>query len=362
MPGQNSRRWVFTLHIGEGDPPTIWNPTYLTYLKYQIERAPTTGARHLQGCMISKQARSLGALKRDLGLPAMHLEIARAWEQAKDYAGKEETRVEGPWELGYDQQGRRSDLEAPLAMVKAGKRDREIADEHPVVFAKMYRGLAAVRAATTRPWAGRRQVAVFWGATGTGKSRTVDRYTAEEELYRVLDLKKGWFDGYQGEATVLFDECGAETVPPIDVMKQLLDVYGMRVQVKGGSACWNARRIVLCSNNPIEMWYPLASDADMEALKRRVEVFHFPSEARKARRWMLQPLPDETRRGPIPDDSDSEYEARPPSPVRRPPTMGRTWSLQSPVEVTQVDDESPVRLLERAEAVCDFPCDLYDMD
>lgn len=337
--------------------PSLWEPRILSYLKFQMERAPTTGALHLQGVMVSRNSTTVGSLKSGLGQPTLHLEKARAWSAAVAYAGKEETRVSGPWEWGSEGQGGRTDLKSVLEAAAAGKRDREIAEADPVAFARNARPLQAWRMATAKAWSGERQVALFWGGTGTGKSRTVADYTPPDELYRVLDARKGWFDGYQGETTALFDECGPESVPSIDYLKQLLDRYPMRVQIKGGSVAWNTRRIILCSNNPIERWYPLATDADLQALKRRIRVFFFPTDRRAARRWMLQDLPRDGVQRPIPVDSESEADdAAMPSPITQgspaPVPALRTWRDIGVVDLTQEDAQPLLRM----DAI-----DLYDL-
>lgn len=112
MPG--NRNWVFTLNSDEAKgehvawlAPGIDCPVgdwiaankKLVYLVCQAERAPSTGKVHLQGYCQFDNPIALAGLKK-ISKEA-HWEVRRGTHaQARDYAKKEETRANGPWELG----------------------------------------------------------------------------------------------------------------------------------------------------------------------------------------------------------------------------------------------------------------------
>lgn len=105
-----------------------------------------------------------------------------------------------------------------------------------------------------------------------------------EDIYSVFDIRTPWFDGYQGEERVIIDECG-QGMMDINFLKRLLDRYPVMVPIKGGSTAWRAKSIILTSNLPIEEWYPCARKEDIDALKRRLQIFEFPSETWIAKSW-----------------------------------------------------------------------------
>lgn len=63
-----------------------------------------------------------------------------------------------------------------------------------------------------------------------------------------------WFDGYEGQEAVLFDDYSGEM--PWTLLLRLLDRYPLRVPTKGGSVTWAAKRIYLTSNVPYQAWHP----------------------------------------------------------------------------------------------------------
>lgn len=284
-----SRRWVYTLMTSQTtEPKEHWNPDLMAYLKVQVEKAPTTGQLHYQGCLIMKKATRMTGVKKALNAPTAHLEPAKAWDRAVAYCGKEETRVDGPWEYGKPTtQGQRKDIELLAEAVKLGKRDRELADEYPVSYMRYYKGVQALRSAQT-PKTNRTNMraAVFWGETGSGKTWSATEAWGDN-YYTVFQPThpNPWFDGYQGEANVLFDDVGVGLLD-CNFLKRLLDIYPVLVPVKGGSVAWLAETIVLTSNLHMDRWYPSATTEDMNALRRRVKQFHFPTQRLEAQRWL----------------------------------------------------------------------------
>lgn len=69
-------------------------------------------------------------------------------------------------------------------------------------------------------------------------------------------------------------------------LKRLLDRYPITVPVKGGAESWSADCIVLTSNVDLETWYPGLPLSDFNALKRRIEIFQFPGDKKKAIEWL----------------------------------------------------------------------------
>ena len=112
-------------------------------------------------------------------------------------------------------------------------------------------------------------VEVIIGTPGSGKTRSV--YDKEPEVYTVPIQQSNsvWFDGYQGQEAVLFDDFYGGI--KYSNMLQLLDRYPIQVPIKGGYVNWRPKRIYITSNKDIETWY----GSDIPALKRRINQIHY---------------------------------------------------------------------------------------
>lgn len=55
----------------------------------------------------------------------------------------------------------------------------------------------------------------FFGETGSGKTREAVRLCREQFAgdWVMLDITKGWFDGYDGQKAVILDDFRAGSVP-----------------------------------------------------------------------------------------------------------------------------------------------------
>jgi len=102
------------------------------------------------------------------------------------------------------------------------------------------------------------EVKIWWGKTGTGKTRGAYDLAHElygDDIYSWSGTK--WFDGYRGQKVVLFDEFdgGEKQEIPYDYWKRLTDRYKVQVQTKGGFANFCPEVIILTSNvNPMYWW------------------------------------------------------------------------------------------------------------
>jgi len=121
-----ARHWVFTDNdegsvamwrdrLGGGQPGDAgaagsnW-PECVRYCTGQLEEGEQGLHRHLQGYLELSKPQRLSWLKAQLSGTA-HWEPRRGTrEQARDYARKSDTRVEGPWEYGDWQAGGRGEL------------------------------------------------------------------------------------------------------------------------------------------------------------------------------------------------------------------------------------------------------------
>lgn len=236
------------------------NPDNFKYIIYQKEKC-TTGNEHFQGYFQLAKTCRIPAAKRLLNEESAHIEPQKGTNsQARDYCRKEESRVDGPWEHGIfaEGAGKRTDLDRIAEMPL-----EDIIENHPGTYVKYHKGLKALRqdAIPKRTW--KTEVHVYWGEPGTGKSRTANEL-APNAYWKMPGSK--WWDGYNGEDDVIIDDFKPDEWER-DALLRLMDRYPLRVEYKGGSCEFAAKRLIITTNFDPENWMT-------PAIMRRVERVH----------------------------------------------------------------------------------------
>lgn len=245
----------------------------MQYLVYQ-EEVSESGLYHFQGYCEFTSALVLGTVKAMLGGESVHIERRMGTaEQAIAYSKKEDTRIDGPYEYGEPkQQGKRVDLENFKTDVLAGKRKRDLIDDHLIVFArypKLYDIINSKRPQRETPPI----VTLLIGPTGLGKSRFVyDKYRGNEELYQT-PLSNGtmWYDTYDGHEIVLIDDfAGAASHMTLTTLLKLLDRYPQLVPTKGSHTWFYPTHVYVTTNILPKDWYKWENRGEQYlALERR---------------------------------------------------------------------------------------------
>lgn len=220
---------------------TAWNtemnlfddvPSYVLYAVYQREKAPETGRLHLQGYAEFNNGIKLARIKAWLGNDT-HLEKRKGTrDQARNYCMKPDSRDDGdagPWEhgeFGDKQQGKRKDIDdAVECAIQHGL--RECAQQFPGTYAKYFKGIAAVVAATKerpsdkdfepRPWqsklldriksvnSDREIIWVHESRGNVGKSRLAHHLCCEFNAIELHGKVADMAYGYNDEPIVVFD-------------------------------------------------------------------------------------------------------------------------------------------------------------
>lgn len=114
-----------------------------------------------------------------------------------------------------------------------------------------------------------RNCRVFWGSTGTGKSRRAWE-EAGMGAYPKDPRTKFWC-GYHGQVHVVIDEFRGG----IDIghLLRWLDRYPVQVEIKGSSTPLMATSYWITSNLAPTDWYPDVDHLTYQALLRRLEIF-----------------------------------------------------------------------------------------
>lgn len=111
----------------------------------------------------------------------------------------------------------------------------------------------------------------IWGESGVGKSHHA-REISEGAPYPKLCSK--WFDGYQGQKTIIMDDIGPKHAWLGDHIKIWGDKYGCVLETKGG-ACTGAnytKFIITSQYHPREIWP--GDRRTIQAISRRFEIKH----------------------------------------------------------------------------------------
>jgi len=232
--------------------PSLW-PDCI-YAVYQLEMCPDTSRLHYQGYVEFTGQKRYGWVQNNCeGLEGAHLEVRRGtMEEARNYAMKHETRLDGPWEWGAPKpgQGSRSDLIAVKRALDRGESMAYIADNFFGSFLRYQRGFKEYKRLKMpkRDWP--MEIIVIIGPTGTNKTRWC------RENYPDAYWKDGtkWWDDYDGHETVIWDEFYASSCKFIDLLK-ILDRSPLHVETKGGYVQFTSRRIIFTSNEEPERWY-----------------------------------------------------------------------------------------------------------
>jgi len=267
--------WIGTLNNYTEDDIDQFRAFAVEHCKYfifQREVGEGAGTPHLQAYIRLLRKNRLSYIRQRL-VTRWHWEPQRgSHEQARDYCSKAETREAGtePESGGVEpEQGKRSDIAEFVKAIQAGDSDRELLEKHPSAYFLHGSKIDRIRE-ITRPRAvyAKPVVNVYYGETGTGKSRAVDEELADTEFWKAIPGGGKWFDGYESQEAAWFDDYRGEI--GYSLFLNILDGYGTRVEKKG-STCWfKPKRIYITSNAHPDSWYVYDDKNPYSALKRRI--------------------------------------------------------------------------------------------
>ena len=280
MPARQARAWCFTSFDEELIKRDWYEyiPEPLNYIIMGKEKAPRTGRIHMQGYVEFSTKTTANRVKQVLGDPSIHIEIRQGpQDKAIEYCKKD-----GEWQEWGEpyKQGKRSDLESIKKEIEEGVEMIEIAQKHFGDFVRYHRGFILYKDLCDR----KRQksaepnppeVIVYVGQSGSGKSHHCyhdPEYQKSGFKFMQQQEGKSYFDGYEGETCIWFDEFPGRTMSFSDFCR-LADKWGTRVEVKGGSVEIIGLRRILISTTmwPGEWWKSSAKfQSDTKQLWRRL--------------------------------------------------------------------------------------------
>lgn len=272
MPAQQAKNWCFTINNYEenGQELLLQRGAETESVLYLVagKEVGEGGTPHIQGYVQFSKRLTLSTVKRLVGERA-HCEVSRGTpQQAAQYCKKDGDFKEIGGIRGG--QGTRTDLVEVFRACVSGRTFGQVAEAYPSAALRYGSGIQRLRQLSRPTRTSAPQIWCFWGKTGSGKTRRVWEYTNDHALW--VHPGDRWFDGYDGQHAVLFDDFDGSWFK-LSFLLRLLDRYPMPVAVKGGHTWWVPKTIYITSNlNPSE-WYPQANTNHQAALMRRLREF-----------------------------------------------------------------------------------------
>lgn len=154
--------------------------------------------------------------------------------------------------------------------LKENPSDIEIIQEFPSLSLRYWKGLMEIKRTIQESQAPKLRldldVVCLWGEPGSGKTRKALKELGED-CFMMSACSPEWWDGYQGQKAVLIDDYRNSW--PVTRLLNVLDIYPVRLPIKGSFTYLKARRIYLTSNLHPQAWYPNVEEMTKQALIRR---------------------------------------------------------------------------------------------
>lgn len=258
-----SRDWCFTLNNYTADEVSRVDEIqsicqYLVYGKEVGEQ----GTPHLQGYVYFVNARTFSSIKK-LMPERTHIEKTKGTPlEASTYCKKEGDVIE----FGQlpEKSGKRTDLDAVREVIaETGKMSEVVLIAKSTQSVRMAQEIFKYHE-KKRDW----KPTVIWlhGPTGTGKSALAYEMLGPD-CYTTMDTGK-WWEGYDAHENVLIDDMRKDFLKFHQLLK-LLDRYAYRIECKGGSRQFLAKKIVITScYSPTELY---DTREDINQLLRRID-------------------------------------------------------------------------------------------
>lgn len=260
------RYWICTLSSDKCVfAPSCFNDD-IVYAIGQLEKG-ANGFIHWQFLIALKKKLRRSALLKII--PATtHVELSRS-DAADAYVQKDESSCGYRFTFGTRAIKRNDakDWDKILLSAKKGKFEDIPSD----ILVRCYSQITKIQKDYMHPEPMEREVFVFYGPTGTGKSR---RAWAEAsfDAYPKCPNTKFW-DGYRGQTHVVIDEFRGKI--DISHMLRWLDRYPVCIENKGAGCVLKATKIWITSNLDPKDWYPQCDYRTIDALLRRLNVINF---------------------------------------------------------------------------------------
>lgn len=249
IENKKARSWCWTWNNPTTEPVL---PTGARYLVFGREIGES-GTPHLQGFITWENQVRLSTCRSFLS--QAHWEIARGHPvQAADYCKKDGDFLEyGTPPMTSEQAGNREAERWKSAKLAA--QENRLDDIPDDIYIRYYRTVKEIaKDHITMPNPLDQLCNEWWhGESGTGKSRKA--FDEHPGAYRKMCNK--WWDGYQGEEIVIIDDLDIKHDVLAHHLKIWGDHYPFLAETKGGAIAIRPKKIIVTSNYPIHVVFPL---------------------------------------------------------------------------------------------------------
>ncbi len=257
------KNWCFT-DFELLDWEKIYNSNKdIVYVCWGKEKCPLTDKIHNQGWLQMGTKKRMEYIKKNIN-KKIHIEPCKGTAEDNNIYCQKDKEFKS---LGvFTTQGERTDLDSVKEMIDNGESLYDVGHTHFKTFIQYNRGLAHYKTLIDkRLRKDFRQVEVthIWGETGCGKTR---KAMEGEDIYKIQGDGMKWWDGYEGESTIVIDEYN-NSVPCTELLG-ILDGYQLRLPIKGGFTYANWTKVIITSN--FEILHDMARTEHHLALKRRI--------------------------------------------------------------------------------------------
>lgn len=239
----------------------------LYYVAYGIETCPSTGRVHHQGFAYAKNTMRLTQWKKIL--PGAHIESMKGdFRSNERYCSKQTSLVEFGVRPQFN--GHKRTLETFCNRLKNGESLTTVAKDDPVTYVSYNNGLRSFAMMVQDPYE-HDTVRGIWiyGVPGAGKSH----YAKHRFNSMYLKPQNKWFDGYDGEQSILLDDFDTTGKCLGHYLKIWADKWACTGETKGGKVHLRHHHFVITSNYSIEEIFP--DDIPLQdAIKRRFELIY----------------------------------------------------------------------------------------
>jgi len=269
MSEEKGRSWLITKNNpGATVFPGEW--PHIRYAVWQLEMGES-GTAHYQMYLNFKEPVRMAFIRKLEGIEKCHCEVVHNKPKAVAYCCKPNTdfpddtslTLEGPFwfpseavvrKHGKTGKGARTDLDQLVELINDDAADDVLWDDVPKMVIKYPKGIQAARLAKGgRARQGAIDAVVYWGPSGTGKSHRLLQECPPGPLWFWADSGK-WFDGYQGQPGIVFDEFHGGWMPYRTALR-LFSGFPMRGETKGGHVEIRALRFRFSTNiHPKDWW------------------------------------------------------------------------------------------------------------
>ncbi len=150
--------------------------------------------------------------------------------------------------------GRSNALLNMKEFIDIGATEGELWSKFFAMMVQNHKSMSVYRRVSTPSRNFQTKLEVYYGPPGTGKSVRANQVDSTAYWLRKPSSSGPlWFDGYDGQQTVVIDEFYGWI--SIDMFCRMVDRYPLMVETKGGAANFTPRRIIITSNVAPNKWW-----------------------------------------------------------------------------------------------------------